>query len=213
MTERHRKNARAAGLRAFYPILPDAAWIERLVPLGIGTVQLRVKCSDTAAIRRQIERSSEVCASHRCLLVVNDHWREALATGAAAVHLGQEDLVEADLPPLKARGIAVGISTHDEAELDIAIRAGADMVALGPIFPPRGKAVDHAPQGMSRLMDWRRRLGDMPLIAIGGLTLETASAAVRAGADAVAVITDVTAAADPEARVRAWLAWQASVEE
>ncbi len=200
------------GLLPFYPILPDADWIARLVPLGIGTVQLRWKGTDPAEIRRQIARSLEVCRAHDCRLVVNDHWREALALGATAVHLGQEDLVDADVAALHARGIHVGISTHTEAELAIAQAAGADAIALGPIYPPRGKFVDHGPQGLARITDWRRRVGDKPLIAIGGITLDQASDVVAAGADSVAVITDVTTAADPQARVALWLGWQRSRE-
>ena len=208
---RHRRNALESGIKPFYPILPDADWIERLVPLGVRTVQLRYKGTQTQAIRQQITRSLEICIAHDCHLIVNDHWREALSLGAEHVHLGQEDLATADIPTMHAREMLVGISTHTPSEVEIALSAGADSIALGPIFASRAKNVGHAPQGPAKLSDWRRRIGDRPLIAIGGITLDQASAMLAAGADAVAVITDVTGHAEPERRTLEWLAWQNAV--
>lgn len=193
--------------RRFYPILPDADWIARLVPLGIGLVQLRFK-GDPMAIGGEVARSLAVCRSHGAELVVNDHWREAIAAGARHVHLGQEDLATADIAAIHAAGLMLDISTHTDAELDIALAAKPTAVALGPIYPTRGKDVGHGPQGLDQIERWRARIGTMPLIAIGGITLERAPAVISAGADSIAVITDVTAHARPEDRVREWLAWQ-----
>src|SRR5919109_233179 len=95
----------AEGLDVFYPIVPDAAWLQRLVPLGIRTVQLRLKNATSDEVRRQITESLEVCIRYNCQLIVNDHWREAIAVGADYVHLGQEDLTGVDLPTIKARGL------------------------------------------------------------------------------------------------------------
>lgn len=195
--------------RRFYPILPDAGWIERLVPLGIGMVQLRFKSSDPAAIAAQVARSVSVCRAHACTLVVNDHWRAAIDGGAAHVHLGQEDLETADIAAIHAAGLRLDISTHTDGELEIALAAKPTAVALGPIYPTRGKDVGHEPQGLQQIGRWRARIGGMPLIAIGGITLERAPAVVAAGADSIAVITDVTGHHSPEDRVRQWLAWQA----
>lgn len=193
----------------FYPILPDAGWIERLVPLGIGMVQLRFKSSDPAAISQQVRRSLAVCRAQGCELVVNDHWRVAIDAGASHVHLGQEDLETADIAAIHAAGLRLDISTHTDAELDVALAARPTAVALGPIYPTRGKDVGHGPQGLEQIKRWRARIGAMPLIAIGGITLERATAVVAAGADSIAVITDVTGHDRPEERVRQWLAWQA----
>lgn len=195
----------------FYPIVPDAAWLARLVPLGIRTVQLRLKDAPGEEVRRQIATSLEVCARHHCQLIVNDYWREAIALGADYLHLGQEDLAAADLTAIKAKGIRFGVSTHSTEELTIALAAGPAYVALGPIYETKLKAMKWAPQGLTRVTDWRRRIGDLPLVAIGGITPERAPAMIAAGADTVAVITDFMTHPDPEARVRIWLEWARSV--
>jgi thiamine-phosphate pyrophosphorylase len=194
-------------LDVFYPILPDAGWVRRLVPLGIRTVQLRVKNASPDEIPRQIAESLDVCIRYGCQLIVNDYWRQAIAVGADYVHLGQEDLAEADLPTIKARGLRLGISTHSHDELAVALASEPDYIALGPIYETKLKVMKWAPQGLERISDWKARIGPLPLVAIGGLTPERAPAVLAAGADSVAVITDFMAHPDPEARVRTWLAW------
>ncbi|MCB1519248.1 MAG: thiamine phosphate synthase [Hyphomicrobiaceae bacterium] len=212
MTALTRNEARphaGGGLDVFYPILPDSGWIERLVPLGIGTVQLRLKDRSAAEIRRQIAVSLEVCRAHGCQLIVNDYWREALELGADYIHLGQEDLVAADVAAIKSAGARLGISTHDPAELELALAAGPDYIALGPIYETRLKAMKWAPQGLERLGAWKARIGALPLVAIGGLTPPRADGVLAAGADSLAVITDFMTADDPADRLRTWLAWAA----
>jgi thiamine-phosphate pyrophosphorylase len=199
--------AAAPLLDVFYPIVPDAGWLERLVPLGFRTVQLRLKGARPAEVRRQIGASLEVCARHGCQLIINDYWKEAIALGADFVHLGQEDLAAANLPSLAAHHIRLGISTHDHAELAIALAAAPAYVALGPIFETRLKVMKWSPQGLDRIRDWKARIGSLPLVAIGGITPERAPGVLGAGAQAVAVITDIFSHADPEARVRRWLGW------
>ena len=197
----------SAELDVFYPIVPDAAWARRLVPLGVRTLQLRYKGEDPTDIRREIAECMELCIAHDCQLIVNDHWREAIALGADYVHLGQEDLAAADVATIKAAGIRIGISTHDHAELAIALAAEPDYIALGPIWETKLKAMKWAPQGLDRIRDWKARVGKLPLCAIGGITPERAPSVLEAGADSVAVITDFFTHPDPEARVRQWLAW------
>jgi len=197
----------AEGLDVFYPIVPDAAWLKRLVPLGIRTVQLRLKNAPSDEVRRQIAESLELCIRHDCQLIVNDYWREAIQVGADYVHLGQEDLAEADVPTIKAREIRLGISTHSPEELAMALAADPDYIALGPIYETKLKAMKWAPQGLARITEWKARIGARPLVAIGGLTPERAPAVLAAGAHSLAVITDFMSHPDPEARVRAWLAW------
>ncbi|HJZ45399.1 MAG TPA: thiamine phosphate synthase [Hyphomicrobiaceae bacterium] len=199
--------ARATGLDVFYPIVPDVAWLARLVPLGVRTIQLRLKEASPERIRREIAESLEICARFGCQLIVNDYWREALALGADYVHLGQEDLAGADVPTIQAKGVRLGISTHSEEELAIALAAGPDYVALGPIYETKLKVMKWAPQGLARIGDWKKRIGPLPLVAIGGITPERADGIIAAGADSIAVITDFFTHADPEARVRLWLSW------
>lgn len=194
-------------LDVFYPIVPDLAWMERLVPLGVRTIQLRLKDASPDEVRRQIEGSLEVCRRHGCDLIVNDYWQDAIALGAGFLHLGQEDLADADVAAIKGAGIKLGISTHSPEELDIALAAKPDYVALGPIYETKLKAMKWGPQGLDRIADWKRRIGALPLCCIGGITPERAPGVLAAGADSVAVITDFFTHADPEARVRQWLAW------
>jgi len=200
-----------AVLDVFYPIVPDTGWARRLVPLGIRTVQLRFKGTDAREIRREIAESLELCIAHGCQLIVNDHWQAAIDVGADFVHLGQEDLAEADLAIIKAAGVRLGISTHDEAELAIALAAEPDYVALGPIWETKLKVMKWGPQGLDRVGAWKRKIGDLPLCAIGGITPERAPGVLAAGADCVAVITDFFTHPDPEKRVRQWLSWAEEV--
>jgi len=146
-------------------------------------------------------------------LVVNDYWRLALATGCDFVHLGQGDLDAADIPALRRAGVRLGISTHDDNELARALALRPAYVALGPIYPTLLKVMPWRPQGLARIGEWKRRIGSLPLIAIGGLTPERLAGVFAAGADVAAVVTDIVQAADPEGRVRQWLAVAAALEE
>jgi len=194
-------------LDVFYPIVPDLDWLNRIVPLGVRTVQLRIKNAPPEDIRKQIVGSMEVCARHNCQLIVNDYWREALELGADYVHLGQEDLAAADVQALKARGIKIGISTHSVEELETALAVEPDYVALGPIWETKLKVMKWAPQGLDRIREWKARIGSLPLVAIGGITPDRASSVIEAGAQSASVITDFFTHPDPEARVRTWLDW------
>ena len=191
-------------LDPFYPIVDSADWIARLLPQGPRLVQLRVKDRPAAEIRDEIVCAKALCAAAGAQLIVNDHWREAIALGCDFVHLGQEDLDGADLAAIRAAGVRLGVSTHDEGELDRALALAPDYVALGPIYPTRLKAMRFAPQGLERIGAWKRRLGDIPLVAIGGISLERAPGVLEAGADIASVVTDITLDADPQARTRAW---------
>jgi thiamine-phosphate pyrophosphorylase len=201
------KQDRYEGLDVLYPIVPDAGWLKRLVPLGVRTIQLRLKGAGTQEICRQIGDSLETCMAHDCQLIVNDHWREAISIGADYVHLGQDDLAAADLATIKAAGVRLGVSTHSAQELETALAAEPDYVALGPVYPTRLKVMRWAPQGLGRVTEWARRIAPLPLVAIAGMTPERAPGVLAAGAASVAVLTDIVSHADPEARVRTWLAW------
>lgn len=195
---------RGPGLDPFYPILDSAAWIARLLPHGIRLVQLRAKDLPPEIIHKEIVEARDLCAAAGAQLVVNDWWREAIALGCDYVHLGQEDLDDADIPAIRRAGLRLGLSTHDDDELERALRLDPDYVALGPIYPTRLKAMRFAPQGLEKIGEWKRRCGRIPLVAIGGLSVERVDAVLAAGADAAAVVTDITLGADPEARTRAW---------
>jgi thiamine-phosphate pyrophosphorylase len=188
-----------------YPIVDSAAWIERLAAVGVRLVQLRIKEQPEEQVRAQIETAQALCRERRVQLIVNDYWQLALASGCDFVHLGQSDLDSADVPALRRAGVRLGISTHDEAELERALALRPDYVALGPIYPTLLKAMPWRPQGLARLGEWKRRIGAIPLVAIGGITLERLPGVLAAGADVAAVVTDIVRADNPEERVRQWL--------
>jgi thiamine-phosphate pyrophosphorylase len=189
----------------FYPVVDNVAWVARLALLGVGTIQLRAKNlndTDALAIVREALAATKGTTTR---LVVNDYWRAAIEAQAKHLHLGQEDLAGADLKAIRAAGLTLGLSTHDDEELATALAARPDYVALGPIFPTTLKSMRFAPQGIPKISDWKKRVGNIPLVAIGGIKFERAAEIFAAGADSIAVVSDVTANADPDARVRQWL--------
>jgi thiamine-phosphate pyrophosphorylase len=193
-------------LDPFYPIVDNADWVRRLVEAGARLIQLRVKDRADADVRVEARAALALCHRHGAQLIVNDYWQIAIDEGADFIHLGQSDLDGADMKRIRAKGLRVGLSTHDHAELDRALSFDPDYVALGPIYPTILKAMSFAPQGLERIGEWRRLVGRRPLVAIGGISLERAPLCLAAGADSAAVVTDITLNADPEARAKAWRA-------
>lgn len=193
-------------LDPFYPIFDSADWIARMLPLGMKLVQLRVKDRPEPEVAREIARAKRLCAEAGCVLVVNDYWKLAIGEGCDWLHLGQEDLDTADLGAIRKAGLKLGVSSHDEAELERALDTQPDYVALGPVYPTILKQMRFGPQGLERLGEWKRRIGALPLVGIGGISLERAPGVFEAGADIVAAVTDITLNADPEARLKAWVA-------
>jgi thiamine-phosphate pyrophosphorylase len=193
-------------LDPFSPIVENCEWLRRLLPLGVKLVQLRVKERSEEETRQGIREARALCAAAGCQLIVNDYWRLAIEEGCDFVHLGQEDLDGADLRAIRRAGIRLGVSTHDDAELERALALAPDYLALGPVYPTILKKMKWAPQGLEKIAAWKRRVGDTPLVAIGGLTVERAPGVLAAGADILSVVTDITLNPDPEARTRAWVA-------
>ena len=195
----------------FYPVVHNVAWVTRLALLGVGTIQLRAKDLNDSEALQMVSDALEIIKGTSAKLVVNDYWRAAIVAGAKHLHLGQEDLADADLKAIRDAGITLGISTHDDEELETALRADPDYIALGPIFPTTLKSMRFAPQGIAKITEWKKRIGDIPLVAIGGIKLEQAREIFAAGADSIAVVSDVTQNPEPDARVRAWLGLNAEV--
>jgi thiamine-phosphate pyrophosphorylase len=192
-------------LDPFYLIVDSAEWIERLVPLGVKLVQLRMKDCADAELRSAIRRAKTVCAAHQCQLIINDYWRVAIEEGCDFIHLGQEDLATADIAAIRAAGLKLGLSTHDEAELETALEAEPDYVALGPVWPTILKKMKWAPQGLEKVRSWKTRIGSLPLVAIGGINTGRIDSVFAHGADSAAVVTDITLNTDPEGRAREWI--------
>ena len=192
-------------LDRFYPIFDNTDWLRRLLPLGIKLVQLRAKDLDEGTLRTEIRTARDLCRAAGTTLIVNDHWQIAIEEGCDYIHLGQEDLDTADIDAIRAANLKLGISTHDKAELRRAMALEPDYIALGPIYPTILKKMKWHQQGLEKLTTWKEIIGDTPLIAIGGMSIERAQGAFDHGADVVSAVTDITLNDDPEARVREWI--------
>jgi len=193
-------------LDRLYPIFDHSDWLRRMLPLGVKLVQLRIKDQPEEVVREQITLSRDLCRAQGAVLVVNDHWQAALDLGCDWIHLGQEDLDGADLKAIRDAGLKLGVSTHDDDELERVLAMQPDYVALGPVYPTILKKMKWHEQGLPRVTEWKARIGGIPLVAIGGMSVERAAGVLRAGADIVSVVTDITLNDDPEARVRQWIA-------
>ncbi|NIF79313.1 thiamine phosphate synthase [Paraburkholderia sp. Cy-641] len=188
-----------------YPVLPTADWVERVVGLGVKTVQLRRKSAEPAdELKREIARSVAVGRAHDAQVFINDHWQAAIEAGAYGVHLGQEDVHTADLSAIAAAGVRLGLSTHGFYETLKALHFRPSYIALGAVFPTATKVVPTAPQGLRRLARYVRLLdGVVPLVAIGGIDLQVLPDVLATGVGCAAVVRAVTDAADPAAAVSA----------
>jgi thiamine-phosphate pyrophosphorylase len=192
-------------LDPFYLIVDSAAWIARLLPCGVQLVQLRIKDKPDAVIRAELKEARVLCEPHGAQLVVNDYWQQAIDAGCDFIHLGQGDLATADLSAIRRARIKFGVSTHDETELSRALDVIPDYIALGPVYPTILKAMVFAPQGLARITEWKKKIGKIPLVGIGGITLERVAGVLQAGADSAAVVTDISRNSDPEQRARDWV--------
>ena len=192
-------------LDRFYLIIDNTANLEAFLKAGVRCIQLRIKDKSADECRAEIKTAKGLCAQFDCRLIVNDYWQLALEEGCDFVHLGQEDLAGADITELKKAQTKIGISTHDKAELAIALSHEPDYIALGPVYATLLKKMPWRPQGLYKLQLWKNAIGDIPLVAIGAITPERAAGAFDHGADSVCVVTDVLQHDDPVARSREWL--------
>lgn len=192
-------------LDRFYPIFDHPDWLPRMLPLGVKLVQMRIKDRPAADLRAMLSDGRDACREAGAVMVVNDHWELAIDLGCDWLHLGQEDLDTADLEAIRGAGLKLGLSTHDVPELERALACAPDYIALGPVWPTILKQMKWHQQGTAKLTDWKARIGNIPLVAIGGLSIARAPEAFAAGADIVSAVTDITLNADPEARLAAWI--------
>ena len=185
----------------FYPVVPDAAWVQRLLGWGVRTIQLRIKAAGRTPAEIEQQVRAAVAAGRAvpgAQVFINDHWQLALAAGAYGVHLGQEDLDSADLNALRSAGLRLGLSTHTPAELARAKAAQPSYLAIGPIYPTTLKVMPYEPVGLERLKLWATQAAPYPVVAIGGISLERLPGVRACGVDGVAVVSAVTLAADPQ---------------
>jgi thiamine-phosphate pyrophosphorylase len=187
-----------------YPVLPTADWVERVLDYGAKTAQLRSKQPKSPQLAKEIERCVAAGRRHDARVFINDHWQEAVAAGAYGVHLGQEDLREADLGAIAAAGVRLGLSTHGYFEMLTALHFRPSYIALGAVFPTTTKVMPTAPQGLKRLVRYVQLLeGVVPLVAIGGIDGAVLPQVLATGVGCAAVVRAVTEAADPAAAVAA----------
>ncbi|MFK8079431.1 MAG: thiamine phosphate synthase [Granulosicoccus sp.] len=192
-------------LSRFYLIVDNTESLERFLPLGLECVQLRIKDASPPDLKFAVREAKELCDAYRCQLIINDYWKLAIEEGCDAIHLGQEDLDAADMLAIQAAELQYGISTHDRKELRRAMELKPNYIALGPIYQTLLKKMPWRPQGLEKLTRWKTMVGDIPLVAIGGLNPERAQGVFESGADSICVVTDVQQHENPANRVRQWL--------
>ena len=185
-----------------YGVMPDADWVKRMVDAELPTVQLRLKSEDRSKIRKQIRASVEASKDSKTLLFINDYWDEAIDAGAYGVHLGQEDMEDANLEEIRAAGLRLGLSTHGYAEMVYADRFCPSYIAMGAIFPTNLKKMVTTPQGLGRLYQYAKLMSNYPLVAIGGIDQDSIRAVSKSGVGSVAVVRAITQAKDPKAAIK-----------
>jgi len=186
-----------------YPIVDRAHWIKDLAGARPSLIQLRIK--DLAGVQLELEIKEAIRLSKELgiSLFINDFWQLAIKYGAFGVHLGQEDLADADINLLREKGIRLGISTHCYFEAARAQAIRPSYIAFGPIFHTALKAMDFAPQGLENLKLWRD-LFELPLVAIGGINLDRGTAVAKTGVDIISVVRDILLNPTPLGQAQAW---------
>ncbi|EOT1172876.1 thiamine phosphate synthase [Cronobacter dublinensis] len=179
-----------------YPVVDSVEWITRLLEAGVRTLQLRIKDKTDADVEADVRAAIDLGKRYHARLFINDYWRLAIKHQAYGVHLGQEDLQTADLNAIRAAGLRLGVSTHDDMEIDVALAVRPSYIALGHVFPTQTKQMPSAPQGLAQLAAHVQRLGDYPTVAIGGISLARAPAVLETGVGSIAVVSAITQAAD-----------------
>lgn len=182
-----------------YPVVDSVEWIERLLKAGVKTIQLRIKDQRDDEVESDVSAAIALGRRYDARMFINDYWQLAIKHQAYGVHLGQEDLETADLNAIRHAGLRLGVSTHDDMEIDVALAARPSYIALGHVFPTQTKQMPSAPQGLAQLARHIQRLGDYPTVAIGGISLDRAPAVLETGVGSIAVVSAITQAADWQA--------------
>jgi thiamine-phosphate pyrophosphorylase len=177
-----------------YPVVDSMEWIARLLDAGVRTLQLRIKDKRDEEVEADVMAAIALARRYNARLFINDYWRLAIKHQAYGVHLGQEDLATTDLTAIRQAGLRLGLSTHDDMEIDVALAARPSYIALGHVFPTQTKQMPSAPQGLATLTRHVARLGDYPTVAIGGISLARAPEVLATGVGSIAVVSAITQA-------------------
>ncbi|MCF6207118.1 MAG: thiamine phosphate synthase [Sulfurovum sp.] len=174
-----------------YPIVDRAHKLETLYRCGITTAQLRIKDMTGDALEAEIIKGIEISNVFDARFFVNDYWQLAIRHGAYGVHLGQEDIQEAEIGALYDAGLRLGISSHTPKEIEIALSFEPSYLAIGPIYEPISKKMAYENVGLERLKQWAAKV-NYPIVAIGGITQENiAKVAATKAASGIAMISAV----------------------
>jgi hydroxymethylpyrimidine kinase/phosphomethylpyrimidine kinase/thiamine-phosphate diphosphorylase len=181
-----------------YPVLATVDWLEKILALGVKTVQLRIKDKSSNDVEKQVIDAIALGRKHNARLFINDYWQLAIKHGAYGVHLGQEDIQIADLAMIADAGLRLGISTHGYFELLTAKQLKPSYIALGHIFETQTKDMPSEPQGVERLQKYVVLLDGIPSVAIGGINIQRAEQVCATGVGSIAVVSAITKADDPK---------------
>lgn len=192
------QNKQSLGL---YPVVDSYEWLKRLLPLGISTIQLRIKNLEASALKEEIKKSIQLAEQYQCRLFINDHWQLAIELGAYGIHLGQEDADTADLQAIAQSGLRLGISNHTHFELVRCLAINPSYIACGPVFATDSKEMPWIPHGIAGLQYWCEALAQQarPLVAIGGINKSNIADVAQCGTSGIALISAISKAKNPEA--------------
>lgn len=179
-----------------YPVVDSVEWIERLLDAGVRTLQLRIKDKRDEEVEADVAAAIALGKRYNARLFINDYWKLAIKHGAYGVHLGQEDMDVANLVAISEAGLRLGLSTHDNMEMDRALSASPSYIALGHVFPTQTKQMPSSPQGLNKLAEHIQTLGEYSTVAIGGISIDKVPAVLATGVGSVAVVSAITQAAD-----------------
>lgn len=180
-----------------YPIVDSYIWVTKLINYGVKALQLRIKNLNEPQLEDEIVKSIKRAKENNIKLFINDHWILAIKHKAYGVHLGQEDILTANINEIKNNGLRLGISTHNYYELAKALSYKPSYIALGPIYPTNSKVMPWQPQGLTRINEWQK-MSAYPLVVIGGIGVNNVENVMASGAKNVAMISAITDAPDPE---------------
>ncbi len=154
-----------------YPVVDRASKLKEIYFAGVTTAQLRIKDLTGNELKREIKRAIDIAERFEARLFVNDYWQEAIEYKAYGVHLGQEDIQDADIKAILDAGLRLGISTHTTGEIDIALDFDPSYIAIGPIFKTNSKEMVYDPVGVNELARWSKN-APCPVVAIGGINIK-----------------------------------------
>jgi hydroxymethylpyrimidine kinase/phosphomethylpyrimidine kinase/thiamine-phosphate diphosphorylase len=180
-----------------YVIVPSVTELQRALAAGVKTLQLRIKNTDQQ-LRQQIKEAIQLCQHPDIQLFINDHWQLALELGAYGVHLGQEDIDQANLAALQQAGLRLGVSSHSFYKLLRALQLKPSYLAIGAVFATQTKNMGGKLQGLQKLARYTALFPQIPLVAIGGINETNAKAVLATGIRHIAVVQAFANAAEPK---------------